>query len=94
MVSFADGRGYVQMEYCPGGSLADRLAAEGVLPVGAVISIGVRICGVLRTGRGARESSTATSSPANILVTRFGEPALSDFGIAVLAGERREPPTP
>jgi hypothetical protein len=42
-----DGRGYVQMEYCPGGSLADRLTAEGVLPVQDVVSIGVKICGVL-----------------------------------------------
>lgn len=81
-----DGRGYVMMEYCPGGSLADRLAAEGTLPVREVVSIGVKMCGVLELA--AREGIVHRDvKPANILVTRFGEPALSDFGVAVVAGE-------
>lgn len=81
-----DGRGYIQMEYCPGGSLADRLEAEGVLPVQEVVSIGVKMCGVLEMA--AREGIVHRDvKPANILVTRFGEPALSDFGVAVVTGE-------
>ena len=82
----ADGRGYVMMEYCPGGSLADRLAVEGTLPVRDVVSVGVKMCGVLELA--SREGIVHRDvKPANILVTRFGEPALSDFGVAVLAGE-------
>ena len=66
-----DGRGYVQMEYCPGGSLADRLTAEGVLPVQDVVSIGVKVCGVLELA--AREGIVHRDiKPANILITRFG----------------------
>jgi hypothetical protein len=81
-----DGRGYIQMEYCPGGSLADRLEAEGVLPVQEVVSIGVKMCGVLELA--AREGIVHRDvKPANILLTRFGEPALSDFGVAVVMGE-------
>ncbi len=81
-----DGRGYIQMEYCPGGSLADRLEAEGVLPVREVVSIGVKMCGVLQL---AADDGIVHRDvkPANILVTRFGEPALSDFGVAVVMGE-------
>jgi serine/threonine-protein kinase PknK len=82
----ADGRGYVLMEYCPGGSLADRLRTEGALPVRDVVSIGVKMCGVLDLA--ARQGVVHRDvKPANILVTRFGEPALSDFGVAVVLGE-------
>jgi serine/threonine-protein kinase PknK len=81
-----DGRGYVLMEYCPGGSLADRLSTEGALPVRDVVGIGVKICGVLELA--ARQGVVHRDvKPANILVTRFGEPALSDFGVAVVLGE-------
>jgi serine/threonine-protein kinase PknK len=83
---FADGRPYVQMEYCPGGSLADRLAAQGPFPVRDVVSIGVKLAGVLELAR--REGIVHRDvKPANVLVTRFGEPALADFGIAIVSGE-------
>jgi serine/threonine protein kinase len=81
-----DGRGYVMMEYCPGGSLAERLEAEGTLPARDVVSIGVKIAGVLELA--AREGIVHRDvKPGNILITRFGEPALSDFGVAVAVGE-------
>ncbi len=80
-----DGHGYVLMEYCPAGSLADRLAT-GPLPVQEVLSIGVKMCGVLELA--AREAIVHRDvKPANVLRTRFGEPALSDFGVAVAMGE-------
>ncbi|MDQ6781934.1 MAG: serine/threonine protein kinase, partial [Actinomycetota bacterium] len=83
---FGDGRAYVEMEYCPGGSLADRLAAQGPLPVRDVVGIGVKIAGVLELARlgGIVHRDV---KPANVLVTRFGEPALADFGIAIVSGE-------
>ncbi|MBO0729977.1 MAG: protein kinase [Acidimicrobiaceae bacterium] len=82
----ADGRGYVEMEYCPGGSLMDRVAQQGPMPVRDVCSIGVKLAGVLEL---ARQGGIVHRDvkPANVLVTRFGEPALSDFGIATVAGE-------
>ncbi|MDQ2724985.1 MAG: serine/threonine protein kinase, partial [Actinomycetota bacterium] len=83
---FGDGRAYVEMEYCHGGSLADRLAAQGPLPVRDVVSIGVKIAGVLEMARLAGIVHRDVK-PANVLVTRFGEPALADFGIAIVAGE-------
>ncbi len=83
---FGDGRAYVEMEYCPGGSLADRLAAQGPLPIRDVVSIGVKIAGVLELARMAGIVHRDVK-PANVLVTRFGEPALADFGIAIVSGE-------
>lgn len=81
-----DGRGYVVMEHAAGGSLASRLAASGVLPVRDVVAIGIKIAGVLELA--ARDGVVHRDvKPANILVTRYGEPALADFGIAVVAGE-------
>jgi serine/threonine-protein kinase PknK len=81
-----DGRGYVEMEYCPGGSLADRLAAQGPLPARDVVAIGVKLAGVLELA-GRQGIVHRDVKPANVLVTRFGEPALADFGIAVVSGE-------
>ncbi|MHB1533578.1 MAG: serine/threonine-protein kinase [Acidimicrobiales bacterium] len=81
-----DGRGYVEMEYCPGGSLLDRLAQAGPLPVRDVVSIGIKLAGVLELAR-TEGIIHRDVKPANVLVTRYGEPALSDFGIATVAGE-------
>ncbi len=81
-----DGRGFVQMEYCPGGSLADRLAGEGPLSVDRVVAVGIKLAGVLELAR-IQGIVHRDVKPANVLITRFGEPALSDFGIAVVSGE-------
>ncbi len=81
-----DGRAYVEMEYCPGGSLADLVAAQGPRPVRDVVAIGVKMAGVLELARVAGIVHRDIK-PANVLVTRFGEPALADFGIAIVAGE-------
>jgi len=78
------GRPYIAMEYFERGSLRDRLAREGPLAVGDVLHVGVRIAGALaaahRMGILHRDVK-----PQNILVSRYGEPALADFGIATLA---------
>ena len=79
-----DGRPYLAMTLCPGGSLADRLAREGPLPVADVLRIGVKIAGALQTTH-AHGVVHRDVKPENILVTPTGEPALSDFGVSAIA---------
>lgn len=80
-----DGRAYLVMELCPGGSLADRLAASGPLGAAAVIDIGAKIAKALAVAHAAGVVHRDVK-PGNILVTAWGEPALADFGIARVEG--------
>ena len=72
---------YLAMEYLPNGSLADRLAEHGPLPWPEVARIGVRLSGALES---AHEAGILHRDlkPENVLMSGFGEPELSDFGIA------------
>lgn len=78
------GRPYLAMEYRAGGSLADRLRAGGPLPVDEVVRIGVQISGALAA---AHEAGVLHRDikPENVLLSRYGDAALADFGIAQLA---------
>ncbi|OLE23258.1 MAG: hypothetical protein AUG44_22715 [Actinobacteria bacterium 13_1_20CM_3_71_11] len=80
-----DGHPYMIMELCEG-SYADRLRAERLAPA-EVRDIGAKIADALadahRLGVLHRDVK-----PANILVSGFGEPALADFGLAVLTEMR------
>jgi serine/threonine protein kinase len=75
----ADGRPYLVMEYCPT-SLTNRYRREQI-PVPEVLEIGVRIGGALETAHRAGVLHRDIK-PSNVLVTAFGAPVLSDFGIA------------
>jgi len=75
----ADGRPYIAMEYCPM-SLGARYRQEK-LAVPAVLDAGVRIACALETAHRAGVLHRDIK-PSNILVTEFGNPVLSDFGIA------------
>ncbi|MCP2336395.1 serine/threonine-protein kinase [Actinomadura rupiterrae] len=77
------GRPYIAMEYFEHGSLADRLGREGPLPVPDVLRIGVKMAGALAATHEA-DVLHRDVKPQNILVSRYGEPALADFGIARL----------
>lgn len=74
-------RPWLAMEYCSGGSLAGKVAAQGPLPVAEVISIGARLCSALCAAHEAGILHRDVK-PANVLLTSYGEPALADFGIA------------
>jgi len=75
----ADGRPYLVMEYCPG-SLATRYRREQI-PLGEVLQTGIRIASALETVHRAKLLHRDVK-PSNILITQFGAPVLSDFGIA------------
>jgi hypothetical protein len=77
------GRAYVAMEYFERGSLRDRLAREGPLPVEDVLRVGAKIGSALAAAHQAGILHRDVK-PQNILVSRYGEPALADFGIATL----------
>ncbi|MCU0268249.1 MAG: serine/threonine protein kinase [Acidimicrobiales bacterium] len=80
----AQGHPYLVMEHCAGGSFAARLEARGPLPVDEVLRVGVKIAGALQAAHDVGITHRDVK-PENILVTAYGEPALADFGIAVVA---------
>ncbi len=75
----ADGRPYIVMEYCPD-SLGERFRRER-LAVPEVLGVGIRIACALETAHRAGLMHRDVK-PSNILITEFGSPVLSDFGIA------------
>src|SRR3569833_1921904 len=77
------GRPYISMDYFEHGSLRDRLSREGPLPEPDVLRIGVKIAGALAATHEA-EVLHRDVKPQNILVSKYGEPALADFGVARL----------
>jgi len=79
----ADGRPYLVMELCSS-SLSERYRREPI-PVSEVLSIGIRIGAALETAH--REGVLHRDiKPSNILLTAYGNPVLSDFGIAATLG--------
>jgi hypothetical protein len=74
-----DGRPYLVMELCSS-SLGQRYRQEP-LPVPEVLRIGVKIAGALHTAH-QQGILHRDVKPSNILVTAYGAPVLSDFGIA------------
>ncbi|MEV7542636.1 serine/threonine-protein kinase [Streptomyces sp. NPDC089915] len=81
-----DGRPYIVMELVEGGSLADRLTAEGPLDAGETARVGLALLGALSAAheRGVLHRDV---KPANVLMEAgTGRVVLTDFGIARLAG--------
>ncbi|MEV7011510.1 serine/threonine-protein kinase [Streptosporangium sp. NPDC051022] len=79
----ADGRPYMVLELCPGGSLLDRIRTEGCLPPAEVADIGIRIADALAAAHAAGVLHRDIK-PANILINRYGNVVLSDFGLATM----------
>jgi serine/threonine protein kinase/N-acetylneuraminic acid mutarotase len=79
------GRPYIVMPYYAADSLGVRLRREGPVPWPEALTIGVKLCGALET---AHKAGTLHRDikPANVLVNDYGEPQLSDFGIAHIEG--------
>ncbi|MGY4099349.1 protein kinase domain-containing protein [Nocardia sp. R16R-3T] len=80
-----NGRPFIVMPYYPQGSLDQRIRHDGPLTLEEVLRLGVKMAGALDT---AHHSGVLHRDvkPGNILFTDYGEPALTDFGIARIAG--------
>jgi serine/threonine-protein kinase PknK len=79
------GKPYIVMQYHSRGSLHELIRKHGPLDWAATLRLGVKIAGALeaahRVGTLHRDVK-----PANILLTDYGEPQLTDFGIARIPG--------
>jgi serine/threonine-protein kinase PknK len=76
---------YIVMPYYSADSLSQRLRRIGPIQWPETVQIGVKLCGALET---AHRTGTLHRDikPANVLVNDYGEPVLSDFGLAHIAG--------
>ena len=83
----SDGRPYLVMELCSS-SLSQRYRAQR-LPVPEVLRIAVKIGSAIETAHRAGVLHRDIK-PSNILMTAYGHPVLSDFGIAATLGESGE----
>jgi predicted ATPase len=75
---------YLVMQYHRRGSLEARIRRLGHLALDEVLRLGVRIAGALESAHRLNIVHRDVK-PGNILITDYGEPALSDFGIAQMA---------
>ncbi|MBV6762904.1 protein kinase domain-containing protein [Rhodococcus opacus] len=76
---------YIVMPYHPQDSLDAQIRRRGPLPLTEALRLGVKIAGAVETAHrlGILHRDV---KPANILLTDYGEPALTDFGIAHITG--------
>ena len=80
-----DGRAYLIMDLCSGGSLTQWLKPENRPSEEQIRQVGVRIADALAAVH-ARGVLYRDVKPANILIDSFGNPGLADFGRAADAG--------
>jgi serine/threonine-protein kinase PknK len=79
------GRPYIAMELCEGGSVADRLrSGPGPMDVPTALRIGIAIAGALESAHRAGIVHRDVK-PGNVLLTGYGQPALTDFGLSVVS---------
>ena len=81
---------FITMEYVEGLSLAHLLERIGALPVSVALGVGKQLCRALQAIH-ACGMMHRDIKPQNVLLTRFGEVKLADFGIAVLLEQGADP---
>ncbi|MDH3061141.1 serine/threonine-protein kinase, partial [Gordonia alkanivorans] len=75
---------FIVMPFHVRGSLDTRLRRQGRCDVADVIDLGIKMAGALETSHRA-DVLHRDLKPSNILLTEYGQPQLTDFGIARLA---------
>src|SRR5271156_2062690 len=79
------GRPFIVMPYHGTGSLWTRISGQGPLEWREALSIGVKLAGALEAAHRAGILHRDVK-PGNVLLTDYGEPQLTDFGLARIAG--------
>jgi serine/threonine protein kinase len=82
----ADGNPWIVMDLVAGTSLAQVLADSGPVPAERAAQLGTTLLGALASAHAAGIVHRDVK-PANVLITSAGQAVLTDFGLAVLAGE-------
>ncbi|MFI6923089.1 protein kinase [Nonomuraea spiralis] len=77
----SSGKPYIAMDFFENGSLRDRIRKEGPLGVPDVLRAGVKLAGALAA---VHEAGVLHGDikPQNVLISRYGELAIADFGVA------------
>jgi serine/threonine protein kinase len=78
----ADGRPYLVMKLCTGGSLTRWLRPDNRQSVDRVVSVGVRIADALAVAH-QQGMLHRDVKPANILIDGYGHRGLADFGLGL-----------
>jgi ATP/maltotriose-dependent transcriptional regulator MalT len=81
------GRPYIVMPYHSRSTLDAWIKGHGPLAAREALTTGVRLAGALETAHRAGVLHRDVK-PSNVLLSSYGEPQLSDFGIARIAGSR------
>ena len=76
-----DGRPYMVMELCPGGSLNDELRRSGPISAERACRIGADLADALAAAHAAGILHRDLK-PANVLINRYGVVGIADFGLA------------
>jgi len=79
------GSPFIVMQYQPKDSLHGRIRRDGPLAWIEALSLGVKLAGALETAH-RLDVLHRDVKPANILFTDYGDPQLTDFGIARMPG--------
>jgi len=83
---------YIVMDLATGGSLQDRVAKDGPMPMGDAIAATVKVLSALATAHAAGIVHRDVK-PHNVLLDERDQPLLADFGIAMLTEQDRSTKT-